>query len=198
MKRQRQFFEHASYKGNTKDFRKAHGSNCVDLEASDRRSVSVERNNILLPPPTLVDMLDLSFNPRNACFERDDEAVILCDGNPGNYYEEPVHNLILIRRDELEKVAQVADLRYFAFTERYQEDSGYDNACDRHWELDLAGDELASYPNNGGTNDQRSSPACLGCRFSSANRKRENIEIAAKAQEAIDELLKDYGFDCFC
>lgn len=189
--------EHDSYEGNAKDFGKAQGSNCLDLEAPDRRSVSVERNNILLPPPTLVDMLDLSFNPRNACFERDDEAVILCDGNPGNYYEEPVHNLILIRRDELEKVAQVADLRYFAFTERYQEDSGYDNACDRHWELDLAGDELASYPNNGGTNDQRSSPACLGCRFSSANRERESEEGAAKIQETIDSLLGEYGSDSF-
>ena len=58
--------EHDSYEGNTKDFGKAQGSNCVDLEAPDRRSVSVERNNILLPPPTLVDMLGLSFNPRNA------------------------------------------------------------------------------------------------------------------------------------
>ena len=185
--------EHDSYEGNTKDFGKAQGSNCVDLEAPDRRSVSVERNNILLPPPTLVDMLDLSFNPRNACFERDDEAVILCDGNPGNYYEEPVHNLILIRRDVLEEVAQTADLRYFAFTERYQEEFGYDNACDRHWELDLDGNELASYPNNGGANDPQSSPACLGCRFSSANRERESEENATKIQETIDSLLRDYG-----
>lgn len=185
--------EHVSYKGNTRDFGKAQGSNCVDLEAPDRRSVSVERNNILLPPPTLVDMLDLSFNPRNACFERDDEAVILCDGNPGNYYEEPVHNLILIRRDVLEEVAQTADLRYFAFTERYQEEFGYDNACDRHWELDLDGNELASYPNNGGANDPQSSPACLGCRFSSVNRERESEENATKIQETIDSLLREYG-----
>lgn len=185
--------EHTTYEGNTKDFGKAQGSNCVDLEAPDRRSVSVERNNILLPPPTLVDMLDLSFNPRNACFERDDEAVILCDGNPGNYYEEPVHNLILIRRDVLEEVAQTADLRYFAFTERYQEEFGYDNACDRHWELDLDGNELASYPNNGGMNDLQSSLACLGCRFSPANRERENKENAIKIQEIMDNLLRDYG-----
>lgn len=185
--------EHDSYEGNTKDFGKAQGSNCVDLEAPDRRSVSVERNNILLPPPTLVDMLDLSFNPRNACFERDDEAVILCDGNPGNYYEEPVHNLILIRRDVLEEVAQTADLRYFAFTERYQEEFGYDNACDRHWELDLDGNELASYPNNGGRNDSQTSQACLGCRFSSANRKRESKENATKIRETVENLLRDYG-----
>lgn len=189
--------EHDSYEGNTKDFGKAQGSNCVDLEAPDRRSVSVERNNILLPPPTLVDMLGLSFNPRNACFERDDEAVILCDGNPGNYYVEPVHNLILIRRDVLEEVAQTADLRYFAFTERYQEEFGYDNACDRHWELDLDGNELASYPNNGGANDPQSSPACLGCRFSSANRERESEENATKIQETIDSLLRDYGSGSF-
>lgn len=189
--------EHASYKGNTRDFRKAHGSNCVDLEAPDRRSVSVERNNILLPPPTLVDMLDLSFNPRNACFERDDEAVILCDGNPGNYYEEPVHNLILIRRDELEKVAQTADLRYFAFTERYQEEFGYDNACDRHWELDLTGNELASYPNNGGRNNSQANQACFECRFSSTNRELENEENAAKIQKIIDSLLGEYGSDSF-
>lgn len=185
--------EHDSYEGNAKDFGKAQGSNCVDLEAPDRRSVSVERNNILLQPPTLVDMLDLSFNPRNACFERDDEAVILCDGNPGNYYEEPVHNLILIRRDVLEEVALTADLRYFAFTERYQEEFGYDNACDRHWELDLDGNELASYPNNGGMNDLQSSLACLGCRFSPANRERENKENAIKIQEIMDNLLRDYG-----
>lgn len=189
--------EHASYKGNTRDFRKAHGSNCVDLEAPDRRSVSVERNNILLPPPTLVDMLDLSFNPRNACFERDDEAVILCDGNPGNYYEEPVHNLILIRRDELEKVAQTADLRYFAFTERYQEEFGYDNACDRHWELDLTGNELASYPNNGGRNNSQANQACFECRFSSTNRELESEENAAKIQKIIDSLLGEYGSDSF-
>lgn len=185
--------EHVSYKGNTRDFGKAQGSNCVDLEAPDRRSVSVERNNILLPPPTLVDMLDLSFNPRNACFERDDEAVILCDGNPGNYYEEPVHNLILIRRDVLEEVAQTADLRYFAFTERYQEELGYDNACDRHWELGLDGNELTSYPNNGGANDPHSSLACSGCRFSLANRERESEENATRIQETVDSLLREYG-----
>lgn len=185
--------EHASYKGNTKDFGKARGSNCVDLEAPDRRSVSIERNYILLPPPALVDMLGLSFNPRNACFERDDESVILCDGNPGNYYKEPIHNLILIRRDVLDGAAQTADLRYFAFTERYQEESGYDNACDRHWELDLDGNELASYPNNGGANDPHSSLACSGCRFSLANRERESEENATMIQETIDSLLREYG-----
>ena len=93
----------------------------------------------------------------------------------------------------LEEAAHTADLRYFAFTERFQEEFGYDNACDRHWELDLDGNELVSYPNNGGANDPQSSPACLGCRFSSADRERESEENAAKIQETIDSLLRDYG-----
>lgn len=44
-----------------------------------------------------------------------------------------------------------------------------------------------------GANDPQSSPACLGCRFSSVNRERESEENATMIRETIDSLLREYG-----
>lgn len=136
--------EHDSFKDNIRDYKTANGNLCQILDAPDEHCTVAERNQILLPPPSLIRELDLTFDPKTACFidASSGKTIIACDGAPGNYYEEPIHNLILMRKDVYDELIQNESITYFAFSERYHKEGGYCNNCDRHWEFCPMGRKL--------------------------------------------------------
>lgn len=151
---------------------------CQILDAPDERCTITERNQILLPPPLLVSELNLAFNNRTACFvdKSSGEVVIACDGAPGNYYEEPIHNLMLMRKDIYDELAKNEVIVFFAFSERFHKDNGYGNDCDRHWEFLPDGTLIADYPNGGGIQPLPTPDFCKGCYFSSVMREERQNE----------------------
>lgn len=170
--------EHKSFEGNIRDFEREEGDLCLTLEAPDTHCVVTERNQILLPPPSLIRQLKLLFDPRNACFidKNSGDIIIACDGSPGNYYEEPVHNLTLMRKDVYDELIQNEVITFFAFSERFHKDSGYGNDCDRHWEFRPDGTLIADYPNGGGIEHLTTSGSCQNCYFSSDQRRERQNE----------------------
>lgn len=158
--------EHETYDGNVRDYGERKGSLCLQLEPPDKHCVLTERNAILLPPPSLIGHLGLFFEARDARFANESsETIIVCDGTPGNYYEEPIYNLMLMRKDAYEMLVENDLISFFAFTERYHRDLGYKNECDRHWEFSPDGMLVADYP-NGGPYSEPISESCEGCYFS--------------------------------
>lgn len=189
--------EHESFKGNIRDYKTKDGSLCQILEAPDEHCTITERNQILLPPPLLIKQLDLSFNPRNACFvdKNSEDIVIACDGAPGNYYEEPVHNLILMRKDIYDELIQSRTITFFAFSERFHKDCRYGNDCARHWEFRPDGTLVADYPNSGEIQPLATPESCKDCYFSSARRQERrnesNLEFDNPAW--LKEILDKYN-----
>lgn len=169
--------EHESFKGNIKDYKIGPGSLCQVIEAPDEHCTITERNQILLPPPSLIRKLDLMFDSKTACYidPSSGEIVIACDGTPGNYYEEPIHNLILIRKDVYDELVQGESIAFFAFSERFHKEDGYGNDCDRHWEFLPDGTLVANYPNDGSIWPPTTPACCEGCYFSLSQwRERQN------------------------
>lgn len=169
--------EHDTFKGNIKDYKKEPGSLCRVVEAPDEHCTITQRNQILLPPPSLIRKLDLTFDPKTACYidPVSNEIVIACDGVPGNYYEEPIHNPILIRKDIYDELVQSESITFFAFSERFHKEDGYGNDCDRHWEFLPDGTLVANYPNGGSICLPVTPDCCEDCYFSLSQwRKRQN------------------------
>lgn len=191
--------EHESFKGNIRDYKMEHGSLCKILDAPDEHCTVTERNQILLPPPSLVRKLNLTFDPRTACFldASTSEIVIACDGAPGSYYEEPIHNLILMRKVDYDNLIKNESITFFAFTERFHKEDGYRNECDRHWEFLPDGTLIADYPNGGGVQSSVTPDSCKDCFFSSTQQLKRQEENGIETVDPdwlrdIDELIDKY------
>lgn len=191
--------EHESFKGNIRDYKMEHGSLCKILDAPDEHCTVTERNQILLPPPSLVRKLNLTFDPRTACFldASTSEIVIACDGAPGSYYEEPIHNLILMRKVDYDNLIKNESITFFAFTERFHKEKGYRNECDRHWEFLPDGTLIADYPNGGGVQSSVTPDSCKDCFFSSTQQLKRQEENGIETVDPdwlrdIDELIDKY------
>lgn len=189
--------EHRSFEGNIKDYGHTEGSLCLYLDAPDEHCTFANRNSILLPPPSLVRRLDLSFDRTNACFvERSSgNPIVVCDGAPGNFYEDPVHNLILIRKDVYDELVRENLVTFFAFSERLHKDDGFTNDCDRHWEFRPDGALVADYPNDSTILSSPIPESCGNCRFSTS----KQTECLGDDSREIEEenwpkmLIKEYA-----
>ncbi|MEE0704951.1 MAG: hypothetical protein UCH28_01050 [Adlercreutzia sp.] len=192
--------EHETFTGNIKDYGREEGDLCLIIDPPDERCTISERNQILLPPPSLIRKLNLVFSPRDACFtdEKSGDVIIACDGAPGNYYREPVHNLILIRSDKYEELLQSENIAFFAFSERYSEKTGYSNDCDRHWEFRADGTMVASYPNNGNIRPPTTPEHCKDCYFSSEQRKtrRNDRDLEFEEPDWLKEMRSKRKGSC--
>lgn len=191
--------EHESFKGNIRDYEMEHGSLCKILDAPDEHCTVTERNQILLPPPSLVRKLNLTFDPKTACFldASTSEIVIACDGAPGNYYEEPIHNLILMRKNDYDNLIKNESITFFAFSERFHKEEGYGNECDRHWEFLPNGTLIADYLNGGGVQSSVTPDSCKDCFFSSIQQLKRQEENGIETVDSdwlrdIDELIDKY------
>lgn len=188
--------EHESFKGNIKDYRMSDIGLCKILDAPDNHCTITERNQILLPPPALIRKLNLTFDFKTACFidASSNETIIACDGAPGNYYEEPIHNLILMRKDVYDELIQNEAITFFAFSERFHGEGGYGNACDRHWEFLPDGTLIADYPNGGNILPKETPESCNGCFFSSAQQREDEVGfIDPDWLKMIKDLTDKYG-----
>lgn len=194
--------EHENFEGNIRDYRVLDGHLCQILDAPDERCTVGERNQILLPPPSLVRQLDLAFDTKTACFidALSGEAIIVCDGAPGNYYEEPIHNLILMRKDVYDELIRNKAITYFAFSERFHKEGGYGNDCDRHWEFLPDGTKIADFPNGGNFQPSTTPDPCKDCCFSSAQQRKRQEENEMEFFDPdwlkeLEELTNEYrGF----
>ena len=183
--------EHKEYLGNMKDFGESGECECLDLKPIDRHCVTEEKNRMLLPPPSLVKRLNLEYNPKTASFiNHSGESIILCDGSPGNYYEESVHHPILIRQDVFERIDGANKVTFFAFTERFNEETGYVNNCEKHWEFRLNAGQPVSFPNAGG--QRRGADAPEKCRKCYFGRESKTAGEANSYSEFSDSELTEY------
>lgn len=192
--------EHEEFDGNLNDYPGANRKNCLILPKNDDECTVTERNAILLPPPSLIACLNLDYEAKSGCFvdSLSGDRLIVCDGNIGNYYEEDVQDLILIRSDAYKQAIGSGQLTVFVFSERFHETRGYDNACDRHWELSLNDNQVVHYPNHGETYESLSVPdGCTQCYFSDESRHKRFSEKYADVDfmepDWLLALREEYG-----
>lgn len=176
--------EHRNYPGNMRDYSLQDCAQCLTLPGLATDAAVSKKNPILLPPPSMVKAIGLKYASSKGVFvdKITGETVILCDGNFGNLYEEPVYNVILIRDDAFSRLVKIGKLTFFAFTERYNEKKGYANECCRHWEFDCGGFHLKHFAN--GNNDYENldvNTHCKDCYFSYAERRKRKPQMMLPA-----------------
>lgn len=192
--------EHKDFIGNMRDYPMQVGALCLVLPELDEEATVGAKNPVLLPPPSMVKALGLEYDSSKGVFvdAGTGEAVIMCDGNPGSFYEEPACGLILLRDDVFQKLAPKHRLTFFAFTERFREGAGYANKCNRHWEFGPDGSQLMHFANESrGYDNLRESAQCKGCYFSVKERgnrgKKSGLCSEPSIFDEINELIAGYA-----
>ena len=92
---------------------------------------------LILPPPIIIKELELKFDyAKCEWINKQGETIIICDNNKSNIYRSDIQSITLIRKKELDYLKNKYHLKYFAFTERYIQNIGFNNVCDNHYQIE--------------------------------------------------------------
>ena len=189
--------ETQDFKGHIADYCLCDGLLCADVPLPEYANYDSFSFAMCLPPQRLISHLDLTFDASAGIFHYryDNEPIIICDGNPRNFMSDSVSKLTLIRRSEYTSLSNLGLIKYYAFTERFEPNNGYQNACDRHWEFLPCGTIINSFRNDGGSRLwSEEGEGCAGCYFSRAEREsRRSSEAKYIAPEWLSAILAGEG-----
>ena len=117
----------------------AESSVCHQVDSFESNQNKLHVSRLILPPPILLKELNLCFDPSTSTWKNtNNEVIVICDNNKSGKYRRPIQTIVLIRKDALMSFCENAQLKYFAFTERYlaPPGRGYDNGCDNHYQIE--------------------------------------------------------------
>ena len=107
----------------------------VDCFVANHDSQSQSR--LILPPPIIIKELDLTFDyAKCEWLNQSGETVIICDNNKSNIYRSDIQSITMIRKNELDQLKTKYHIKYFAFSERFIQNSGFNNNCDNHYQIE--------------------------------------------------------------
>ena len=108
---------------------------------------------------------------------------------------DPIGGTVFIRKDYFDKFTLSHAIKYFAFTERYIPETGYEEETSLHFEI-MDGRIVKEIQNNGGLYDGNlvRKPLCDNCPH--IDIKRDIEESQEYDMEWLNQLLKEYrGID---
>lgn len=172
--------EHKEYLGNFGDYSQFDSSLCMEFSRPEYIENDQSSYRMLVPPSNMVQDLGLSYKQKTGEFvdRLNGKTIIICDGNPRNFYEEPVSDLILMDVNVYQDLIDLDKVKFFAFTERFHPERGYGNDCDRHWEFKPDATIINSFSNRGGIDTGEAKEAeqvpeeCRRCYFSEEESKK--------------------------
>lgn len=143
---------------------------------------SKTQSRLILPPPIIIKELKLKFDyAKCEWINEHGETIIICDNNKSNIYRSDIQSITLIRKSELEKLNEKFHLKYFAFTERYIQNIGFNNVCDNHYQIENG--VIVNEIKNTGKSGYEGK--CESCPYGLS-------EEDESSRELLDELLKAY------
>lgn len=151
--------------------------NCFVVEHDSKA-----QSRLILPPPIIIKELELKFDyVKCEWVDKQGETIIICDNNKSNIYRSDIQSITLIRKSELEKLKKKYHLKYFAFTERYIQNIGFNNVCDNHYQIEN-GVIVNEIKNTGAYGYEEK---CESCPYG-LNEKDES------SRDLLEELIKAY------
>lgn len=127
-----------SYEGNFIDYQNCQIKPwlCKKVSGLAKQTDLLDETWLVLPPAEIIsffqlqpDLTDMTWNAENG------DIVIVCNNNKNSYYNDPVSGSVFIRNDYLKKYKAKNVFKYFAFTERYQKELGFDENTSLHYEI---------------------------------------------------------------
>ncbi len=166
---------------------------CKEVKAVFGNSDVLDNTVLVLPPVDLVNNLGLELNEKELLWEKNGEAVIVCNNNKASYYEDFIKSSSFIKKEYLDKFLEDNTLKYFAFTERLIPEVGhYEDETSLHFEIS-DGKIIKEIKNFGKTIPSKTSKnkKCENCPHPNIFKSDVNV----LSDEDIKELLKTYGIE---
>lgn len=158
-------------------------SQCMSVDCFSPNHKYDSESRLILPPPALIKELNLKFDfKKSEWVNMNGDTIIVCDNNKSNLYRANVQSIVMIKKSALEAVKIKHKIKYFAFTERYTLETGYQNQCDNHYQIEN-GRIVKEIPNTGNTYSEEK---CLNCPFGFNEPQEES-------SEDFEEFLKIIG-----
>lgn len=180
--------ESLDYKGNVFDYIFEKGCFCVSMDPFEL--YDAQHGHLVFPPALLIRHFNLKYTAFDSTWRNaDGEIIIYCNNNIRDYYTENVTGTTYIRKDALDKFADLHNVKYFSFTERFP----LGNKCDVHYEIEN-GDIIRWVSNYSETVESKGSSLCEKCPF----RIKQKIDKAHKKAMLrfpgiIDDIKKQIG-----
>lgn len=127
-----------NYEGNFNDYQncKIKPWLCKKVKGLANKTDLLEETWLILPPAEIIsffqlqpDFTDMTWKTING------DVVIVCNNNKNLYYKDPISGSVFIRNDYLEMFKSLNVFKYFAFTERFQKELGFDENTSLHYEI---------------------------------------------------------------
>ncbi|MCQ2534305.1 MAG: ATP-binding protein [Clostridia bacterium] len=96
----------------------------------------IEDTSLVLPPSTIISFFDLRFKTTDSSWHLPTgETVVVCNNKKNSYYEDPIGSTVFIKKEYLEQYLKTNSLKYFAFSERLIQETGYVDETSLHYEI---------------------------------------------------------------
>lgn len=95
-----------------------------------------DETSLVLPPAEIIKYFNLQLNISDLSWETQaKEKVILCNNNRNSYYIDPIGETVFIRKDYYDKFVLSHTIKYFAFSERFIQETGFADETSLHFEI---------------------------------------------------------------
>lgn len=109
---------------------------CKSVPAISYESGVFDDSILILPPAELIKHFQLQLNLEEMCWiNSNDEPIIICNNNRSSYFRDSISGTVFIRKDIYDEFLKEADIKYFAYSEKYLQNKGYNDDTAYHFEI---------------------------------------------------------------
>ena len=169
---------------------------CKSVNSLTNNSDILDDTNLILPPAEIIRSLELSVDISDMSWsDSSHNKVIICNNNKTSYFRDPASGTVFIRKDFLERYLGQHRIKFFAFAERYTQETGFSNETSLHFEIQ-DGQIIKEIPNYQKTASASSSYnlLCDNCPFGFKEEEKDIVGIMSKFQALLD-LYSDTSDD---
>ncbi|MBP3540785.1 MAG: ATP-binding protein [Clostridia bacterium] len=145
---------------------------------------------LVVPPAKLIADLELVLDSKRMVWVNvNNEVIIYCNNMKSSYYTSRVSRTVYMRKDVYEKYVQSHPFKFFAFTERFHPETGYNNAVSKHYEI-INGEivrECSNYNLEKQTERTALPDICVNCPHGFYRSREEQLS-------KLDELLIQFSY----
>lgn len=165
---------------------------CKDVKCIADELDVLEETELVLPPAEMIDALKLFVDISDMSWsDASQTKAILCNNNKSSYYKDPIGRTVYIRKDFLEKYLEKHNIKFFAFAERYTQETGFPNETSLHFEIqngrivkEILNNERVS------VEDETHNLLCDNCPFGFEKAEIDYSEVTSK----LETLLGVYSW----
>ncbi len=145
---------------------------------------------LVVPPAKLIADLELVLDSKRMVWVNvNNEVIIYCNNMKSSYYTSRVSRTVYMRKDVYEKYVQSHHFKFFAFTQRFHPETGYNNAVSKHYEI-INGEivrECSNYNLEKQTERTALPDICVNCPHGFYRSREEQLS-------KLDELLIQFSY----